>query len=89
MISIQNDNFKMIVHTDGFIDMGNENDNSKKKLFAILGLLFLIVSVIWTSLTGFENNKDRLIFIVLFILFCGLIALGVFLNEKKKKKDKE
>lgn len=86
MISIQNDNFKIIVHTDSFIDMGNENDNSKKNLFAILGLLFLIVSVIWTSLTGFENNKDRLIFIVLFILFCGLIALGVFLNEKKDKE---
>ena len=61
----------------------------RKKIFAILGLLFLIVSVIWTSLTGFENNKDRLFFIVLFILFCGLIALGVFLNEKKKKEDKE
>ena len=61
----------------------------RKKIFAILGLLFLIVSVIWTSLTGFENNKDRLFFTGLFILFCGLIALGVFLNEKKKKEDKE
>jgi uncharacterized membrane protein len=69
--------------------MGNEKNNSKKKIFAILGLLFLIVSIIWTSLTGFENNKDRLVFIGLFILFFGLIALGVFLNEKMKKKDKE
>jgi uncharacterized membrane protein len=69
--------------------MGNEKNNSKKKVFAILGLLFLIVSIIWTSLTGFENNKDRLVFIGLFILFFGLIALGVFLNEKMKKKDKE
>jgi uncharacterized membrane protein len=68
--------------------MGNEKNNSKKKIFAILGLLFLIVSIIWTSLTGFENNKDRLVFIGLFILFFGLIALGVFLNEKMKKKTK-
>ncbi len=68
--------------------MGNEKNNFKKKIFAILGLLFLIVSIIWTSLTGFENNKDRLVFIGLFILFFGLIALGVFLNEKMKKKTK-
>ena len=66
--------------------MGNENDNCKKKIFAILGLLFLVVSVIWHSLTGFENNKDRLLFIGLFLLFTGLVALGVFLNKKKKNQ---
>ena len=69
--------------------MGNEKGYSKKKIFTILGLLFLLVTVIWISLTGFDNNKERLVFIALFFLFCGLIALGVFLNEKKKKKDKE
>jgi uncharacterized membrane protein len=66
--------------------MGNGKDNFKKKSFVILGLLFLVVSVIWHSLTGFENNKDRLLFIGLFLLFSGLVALGVFLYKKKKNQ---
>lgn len=67
--------------------MGNEKGYSKKKIFTILGLLFLLVTVIWISLTGFDNNKERLVFIALFFLFCGLIALWVlFLNEKKNKQ---
>ena len=50
--------------------MGNEKGYSKKKIFTILGLLFLLVTVIWISLTGFDNNKERLVFIALFFLFC-------------------
>lgn len=64
--------------------MGNKNNNSKKKTFTLLGLLLLVVGFIWFTLTGFEDNKDRFIFSGLFILFCGLLALGAFLKQKKE-----
>ena len=73
--------------------MGNEKDNSKKKIYTILGLLFSVVGFIWLYLTSFENNKDRIVFIALFILFIILVSIGAFLgdnnlfwNHKDKKK---
>ena len=67
--------------------MGNENDHSKKrKVLTILGILFMIGNVIWFTLTGFDNNKNRVIFIVLAILLLGIISLGVFLDQKMQKR---
>lgn len=67
--------------------MGNENDKSKKiRVLTILGILFMIGNVIWFTLTGFDNNKNRVIFIVLVILLLGIISLGVFLDHKLQKK---
>lgn len=65
--------------------MGEEKKKSKKRLvFIILGALFLIAWLSWTSLTQFETNKNRVIFIVLIILLFGLLSLGGFLKEKWK-----
>ena len=67
--------------------MGNENDKSKKiRVLTILGILFMIGNVIWFTLTGFDNNKNRVIFIVLVILLLGIISLGVFLDQKMQKR---
>ena len=67
--------------------MGNENDKSKKiRVLTILGILFMIGNVIWFTLTGFDNNKNRVIFIVLAILLLGIISLGVFLDQKMQKR---
>lgn len=64
-------------------EMGNEKKKSKKRLiFIILGVLFLIAWLIWTSLTQLETNRDRVIFIVLIILLGGLLSLGGFLKDK-------
>lgn len=65
--------------------MGEENKKSRKRLvFIILGALFLIAWLSWTSLTQFETNKNRVIFIVLIILLFGLLSLGGFLKDKWK-----
>lgn len=65
--------------------MGEEKKKSKKRLvFIILGALFLIAWLSWTSLTQFETNKNRVIFIVLIILLFGLLSLGGFLKDKWK-----
>lgn len=65
--------------------MGKEKKKSKKRLvFIILGALFLIAWLGWTSLTQFETNKNRVIFIVLIILLFGLLSLGGFLKDKWK-----
>ncbi len=65
--------------------MGKEKKKSKKRLvFIILGALFLIAWLSWTSLTQFETNKNRVIFIVLIILLFGLLSLGGFLKDKWK-----
>lgn len=65
--------------------MGKEIKKSKKRLvFIILGALFLIAWLSWTSLTQFETNKNRVIFIVLIILLFGLLSLGGFLKDKWK-----
>ena len=59
--------------------------NKNKKRLVGLALLFLIGSILWISLTAFENNKDRILFIALFFLFIGLVALGAFLKKGKKE----
>lgn len=65
--------------------MGKEKKKSRKRLvFIILGALFLIAWLSWTSLTQFETNKNRVIFIVLIILLFGLLSLGGFLKDKWK-----
>jgi len=67
--------------------MGNvENKSKKTKVLTILGLLFLICSAIWFLITGFDNNRDRIVFVGLFILFVGLVSSGAFLYDRLKEK---